>query len=483
MCGVLGAIVAPLDHRADRDRAADRRGRLELRAAAGAAGLLEQPGRRRRSPSPSACSSTRPATPASAPTGSRSPRPSCSAGCSRPSQFVSMSTMPLAPVLAGAAARPASAAARRSPCSACSARRRRADPDAVARTVRSVPRPAAWAAARGASSGAGRRLRQPTSGPGAADMAAWIPDQLRSPARSLETAARRSATSLPRSRPSRRARRVQPGRRARSSRPAPRSMDQLERRSRRRDRQRRAELVVDRLDQPPLGSGRPRSPSSRLGGDVLRRSVPTAPGLRTSSRRPRSRSAAALTRTASEACDPAGRPLYAAHADLDCAGRAAPRPRTGSPCCGNTAGTAHRRAAVRRADRPRGAGDTPRRDRLRTARRTAHCSVGLMRVSGPVAARRRPGRRRWRPWPRTVRLRARSRVGHRRDVASSALPPARRDRYRSAQGIGRPQVRRPSTQALTPAACSSERYLAVPTCEALAGAGDQRRPAPAAARR
>ncbi len=60
--------------RAGGDRLADHRDRVELPAAGGPDGAVERAARRRRRARPRACCSTRPATPASAPTGSRSRR-------------------------------------------------------------------------------------------------------------------------------------------------------------------------------------------------------------------------------------------------------------------------------------------------------------------------------------------------------------------------------------------------------------------------
>ena len=95
--------------------------------------------------------------------------------------------------------------------------------------------------------------------------------------------------------------------------------------------------------------------------------------------------AADLARTAAEGCTVAGRPLYAAHADLAWPERAAPRalPRA-HPAPRAPRRRARRRPGGRRAERDRGPGQPHRhRQGLHPARRPGHAAAGPTRSGTP----------------------------------------------------------------------------------------------------
>ena len=143
--GIARRDRGALDHRAGTDRAADCPGRLELRAAGAADGGVEHPGRGRRGPVLRAASSTRPGTPGIGAYRIAVTPPELIGRVQSATQFASMATMPLAPVIAGVllsgAGGPAAIAALGLLAAAV------ALIPTLSRSVRSVPRPAVWQAA------------------------------------------------------------------------------------------------------------------------------------------------------------------------------------------------------------------------------------------------------------------------------------------------------------------------------------------------
>ena len=197
--------------------------------------------------------------------------------------------------------------------------------------------------------------------------------------------------------------------------------------------------------------------------------------------------AAALTRTASEACDPAGRPLYAAHADLDWPDEPHLALWHGLTLLREHRGDGHIAALLSAGltglealvtHTATGTGFTVPAAQLTrgwTEEEWAATVAGLA-DRGLLTAGRHPDRGR-------CRSAGQGRVGHRRDGLRT-LGPARRGRHRSAQGDrqaagqgGRRRRRFPQRRVRLSATWPCL------TCGSARRCGPPGRPAPAAARR
>ena len=239
-------------------------------------------------------------------------RPTSRAGCSPRCSSSSMSAMPLVP-RAGRRAAARRSAARGAIAVLGALTAAVALIPTLSRSVRSVPRPASW-------------IREPASPPGARQprghrarcarpcrQGAWTPtspDAPPAPSRPCTrwaTSPPRWTRRWPRSGSGRAGRRTSPPARRRwagsAPAPSPRRSSSSTPRSWPRCCRRRGRRPAPRRSSRPGCAA-----STRRTAGCSATTVATSPEVA---------EAAELTRTAAAACDPAGRPLYAAHADLE----------------------------------------------------------------------------------------------------------------------------------------------------------------------